>query len=171
MRLRAALLLVCGLMAALSAGYGRWSEASGMNRLVESPYNSIRVFDGVDWAQSGRAVRLMATDPGYSQSGMTSSRRKTCIPRRGIALALEAVVRTNGYQVRSVRPYNVGGAGQAGVETVQGAQNFKRLVGHRHVRSHKRGLIGAQLSIGAAGRAVPCPPSFGPIVSAPARWR
>jgi len=69
-RLRAALLLVCGLMAALSAGYGRWSEASGMNRLVESPYNSIRVFDGVDWAQSGRAVRLMATDPGYSQSGM-----------------------------------------------------------------------------------------------------
>ena len=30
---------------------------------------------------------------------MTSSRRKTCIPRRGIARALEAIVRTNGYQV------------------------------------------------------------------------
>lgn len=69
-RLRPALLAVCGLMAALSAGYGRWSAAAGVSRLVESPYNSIRVFDGVDWGRNGRAVRLMATDPGYSQSGM-----------------------------------------------------------------------------------------------------
>ena len=41
-----------------------------MSHLVESPYNSIRIFEGVDWAQNGRPVRLMATDPGYSQSGM-----------------------------------------------------------------------------------------------------
>ena len=39
-------------------------------RLVESPYNSIRIMEGVDRARDGRAVRLMATDPGYSQSGM-----------------------------------------------------------------------------------------------------
>ena len=39
-------------------------------RLVESPYNSIRIYEGADWGEGGRAVRLMATDPGYSQSGM-----------------------------------------------------------------------------------------------------
>ena len=72
-RLRLTLLAVCGLMAALSVGYDRWSAAAGLNRLVESPYNSIRVFDGVDWARNGRAVRLMATDPGYSQSGMRAA--------------------------------------------------------------------------------------------------
>lgn len=69
-RLRMTLLVVCGLMTALSDGYGRWSVAEGVNRLVESPYNSIRVFDAVDHARDDRAVRLMATDPGYSQSGM-----------------------------------------------------------------------------------------------------
>ena len=42
------------------AGEGGW-------RLVESPYNSIRIMDGRD---GERPVRLMATDPGFSQSGM-----------------------------------------------------------------------------------------------------
>ena len=69
-RLRAVLLAVCGLMAVVAASYGRWQDGRAMSHLVESPYNSIRIFEGVDWAQNGRPVRLMATDPGYSQSGM-----------------------------------------------------------------------------------------------------
>ena len=70
LRLRAALLALCGLMAVLAATYGRWHDGRAISHLIESPYNSIRVYEGVDWAQNGRAVRLMATDPGYSQSGM-----------------------------------------------------------------------------------------------------
>ncbi len=70
LRLRAALLALCGLMAVLAATYGRWHDGRALSHLIESPYNSIRVYEGVDWAQNGRAVRLMATDPGYSQSGM-----------------------------------------------------------------------------------------------------
>ncbi len=69
-RLRAVLLVVCGLMCVSTTSYGNWQSGRAMSHLVESPYNSIRVFEGVDWAQNGRAVRLMATDPGYSQSGM-----------------------------------------------------------------------------------------------------
>jgi len=70
LRLRAALLALCGLMAVLAGRSGDWQDGLAMCHLIESPYNSIRVFEGVDWAQNGRAVRLMATDPGYSQSGM-----------------------------------------------------------------------------------------------------
>ena len=69
-RLRVTLLVASGLMAVLSGRYGVWQDSRSTVHLVESPYNSIRVFEGVDWAQGGRAVRLMATDPGYSQSGM-----------------------------------------------------------------------------------------------------
>ncbi|WP_374280419.1 fused MFS/spermidine synthase [Desulfovibrio sp.] len=68
--LRAALLGLCVFMAVLAAQYGRWQDGRALSHLVESPYNSIRVYEGVDWAQNGRAVRLIATDPGYSQSGM-----------------------------------------------------------------------------------------------------
>ena len=68
--LRAAMLALCVLMAVLAVNYGRWQDGRALSHLVESPYNSIRVYEGVDWAQNGRAVRLMATDPGYSQSGM-----------------------------------------------------------------------------------------------------
>ncbi len=50
--------------------YGRWLAEKSGTRLVKSPYNSIRVMDGADRARDGRAVRLMVTDPGYSQSGM-----------------------------------------------------------------------------------------------------
>ena len=42
----------------------------GPDFLLESPYNSIRVFDACDYGQGGRPVRLLATDPGYCQSGM-----------------------------------------------------------------------------------------------------
>lgn len=38
--------------------------------LIESPYNSIRVMDGVDYSRNRAPVKLIATDPGYTQSGM-----------------------------------------------------------------------------------------------------
>lgn len=68
--LRLLLLALCVLLAWQDSLYGQWLAEKGGIRLVESPYNSIRVMEGVDHARDGRAVRLMATDPGYSQSGM-----------------------------------------------------------------------------------------------------
>ena len=69
-KVRAALLALCLIGAVMNGMYGSWQEGRGGVRLVESPYNSIRVYEGMDWGEGGRAVRLMATDPGYSQSGM-----------------------------------------------------------------------------------------------------
>lgn len=46
----------------------------GSRALLESPYNSIRIMEGRDWLRGGSDVRLMATDPGYSQSGMLVQR-------------------------------------------------------------------------------------------------
>lgn len=40
------------------------------NRIVESPYNVIRIMEGNDYRHGGQPVRLMATDPGYTQSGV-----------------------------------------------------------------------------------------------------
>lgn len=60
--------LLCGGMAVLQGNTGQGEP--GPDFLLESPYNSIRVFDAIDAAQGGRPVRLMATDPGYCQSGM-----------------------------------------------------------------------------------------------------
>lgn len=66
-----ALLLAASCLMAVGADrYGQWQERKGTSHLVESPYNSIRVFEGIDHGEGGRRVRLMATDPGYSQSGM-----------------------------------------------------------------------------------------------------
>lgn len=42
--------------------------------LIESPYNSIRVMKAQDATIGGEEVVLMATDPGYSQSGAIVSR-------------------------------------------------------------------------------------------------
>ena len=67
---RLLLLILCILLAWQDGLYGQWLAEKGGVRLVESPYNSIRIMEGVDRARDGRAVRLMATDPGYSQSGM-----------------------------------------------------------------------------------------------------
>ena len=67
---RLLLLALCALLAWQDSLYGQWLAEKSGTRLAESPYNSIRVMDGVDRARDGRAVRLMATDPGYSQSGM-----------------------------------------------------------------------------------------------------
>lgn len=59
-------LLLLLLLAALAC----WSSGRAQQapwRLVESPYNSIRIMDGSD---GHRPVRLVATDPGFHQSGM-----------------------------------------------------------------------------------------------------
>lgn len=59
-------LLLLLVLLALAVWDGGRAE-DGDWRLVESPYNSIRIMEGTD---GGRPVRLMATDPGFSQSGM-----------------------------------------------------------------------------------------------------
>jgi spermidine synthase len=69
-RLQFGLLLLGLAMLVLSSQQGRWSKSQGDCHMIESPYNSIRIFEGVDPGMGGRRVRLMATDPGYSQSGM-----------------------------------------------------------------------------------------------------
>ena len=65
---RAALLL--GLPAAMwgTGSYDAWLANRGTPPPMETPYNSIRIMDAR--AHTGRPVRLMATDPGYMQSGM-----------------------------------------------------------------------------------------------------
>ncbi|MBD5558301.1 MAG: fused MFS/spermidine synthase [Desulfovibrio sp.] len=67
---RVLLLLLCLFLAWQDTLYDQWLAEKNGTRLVESPYNSIRIMEGVDYARGGKAVRLMATDPGYSQSGM-----------------------------------------------------------------------------------------------------
>ena len=67
---RVLLLLLCAVLAWQDTLYAEWLAEKNGTRLVESPYNSIRIMEGVDYARGGKAVRLMATDPGYSQSGM-----------------------------------------------------------------------------------------------------
>ena len=63
--------LLCLTLAALDAGFTVWQEGHSGAHLVESPYNSIRIQDGLDMGEgSPRPVRLMATNPGYQQSGM-----------------------------------------------------------------------------------------------------
>lgn len=52
-----------------SASASRLAENGGV-RYLESPYNTIRLMEGIDNARAGQRVRLMATDPGYTQSGM-----------------------------------------------------------------------------------------------------
>lgn len=68
--LRILLLFISIMLAAQDTLYGQWLADKGANRLVESPYNTIRITEGKDRAEGNRPVRLMATDPGYSQSGM-----------------------------------------------------------------------------------------------------
>jgi len=64
-------------------------------------------------------------------------------------------IKMHGEQFAPVRSEEVGGAGQAGVKTVQGAQNFQGLFRNGQSRSHQRGLIGAELALVAAGGGVP----------------
>lgn len=67
--LRLILLVIAVFLAWQDLAYARWLVSKGGTRLVESPYNSIRIIEGTDNAR-GEKVRLMATDPGYTQSGM-----------------------------------------------------------------------------------------------------
>lgn len=68
--LRLLLLTLCALLAWRNTLYRQWLASNGEALTLESPYNSIRIAEGLDPAEGGRRVRLMATDPGYSQSGM-----------------------------------------------------------------------------------------------------
>ncbi|MDR1855856.1 MAG: fused MFS/spermidine synthase [Desulfovibrio sp.] len=61
-------LLAFGLFAAIASdSYGKWRTEHGYV-LRETPYNTIRVFEGV--TPENRRVRLVRTDPGKIQSGM-----------------------------------------------------------------------------------------------------
>ena len=61
--------LLCGLGASFgSASYDSWQAKQGMLPTLETPYNTIRLFEGI--AEGQRRVRLIQTDPGKIQSGM-----------------------------------------------------------------------------------------------------
>ena len=63
--------LLCLVLAGLDAALTVHHNKHGGVRLVESPYNSIRILDALDLSEAKpRPVRLMATNPGYQQSGM-----------------------------------------------------------------------------------------------------
>lgn len=66
--LRLALLLGFPIAAWGNASYNTWLVAQGTPPPVETPYNSIRVMEAR--THDNRLVRVMATDPGYMQSGM-----------------------------------------------------------------------------------------------------
>jgi spermidine synthase len=61
--------LLGGISAAFcSASYHSWQAKQGLPTVRETPYNTIRIFEGI--AEGGRRVRLIQTDPGKIQSGM-----------------------------------------------------------------------------------------------------
>jgi spermidine synthase len=61
--------LLCGIGAAFgSASYDSWQAKQNILPTLETPYNTIRVFEGI--AEGRRRVRLLQTDPGKIQSGM-----------------------------------------------------------------------------------------------------
>lgn len=67
---RAALLAIFMFLAWQDHSYAQWLVEKGGPMLIETPYNSIRVMDGRDSRRGGAQVKLLATDPGYTQSGM-----------------------------------------------------------------------------------------------------
>lgn len=67
---RVALLLIFIWLAWQDNLYAKWLVNKGGVRLIESPYNSLRIIDGKDTRYENTSVRLLATDPGYTQSGM-----------------------------------------------------------------------------------------------------
>jgi spermidine synthase len=63
------IVLLCGLLAAFgNASYDAWQARQGRLPTLETPYNTIRVFEGL--VEGQRRVRLVQTDPGKIQSGM-----------------------------------------------------------------------------------------------------
>lgn len=67
---RLALLGLFLFLAWQDLAYAQWLERKGGVALRESPYNSIRITTAVDPTRDNAPVHLMATDPGYTQSGM-----------------------------------------------------------------------------------------------------
>ncbi|MDE5833795.1 MAG: fused MFS/spermidine synthase [Desulfovibrio sp.] len=68
--LRLVLLAVFVFLAWQDMAYSQWRKEKYGEEIIESPYNVIRLMNGRDSSRGGAAIRLMATDPGYSQSGM-----------------------------------------------------------------------------------------------------
>ncbi len=68
--LRAAMLLVFIFLAWQDVLHAKLLVSRGGTRLIESPYNSLRVMEAKDTSRGNAPVRLLATDPGYTQSGM-----------------------------------------------------------------------------------------------------
>ncbi len=68
--LRLAVVFLFAFLAWQDKSYAYWQGQNGGQKLVETPYNSIRIMEGKDYRRNGEAVRLIATDPGYTQSGM-----------------------------------------------------------------------------------------------------
>jgi len=66
--LRIALLLGFPVTAWINMANTDWLATQGMPAPIESPYNSIRIMEARTY--NNRMVRVMATDPGYAQSGM-----------------------------------------------------------------------------------------------------
>jgi spermidine synthase len=63
------LALLCGLVAVVgSASYEAWRTGQGGLPTLETPYNTIRLREGM--TEDQRRVRLLQTDPGKIQSGM-----------------------------------------------------------------------------------------------------
>lgn len=70
--LRILLLAIFVFLAWQDSSYAQWQAQKGRTKYIESAYNTIRINEGIDYSRGQRRpVRLMATDPGYSQSGMT----------------------------------------------------------------------------------------------------
>lgn len=67
---RLGLLAVFVFLAWQDHSYADWLVKQGGPMLIETPYNSITILEGRDPARNGARIRLIRTDPGYSQSGM-----------------------------------------------------------------------------------------------------
>ena len=62
-------ILIFGILGVYNI-YQSGNSANLGKRYIESPYNIIRIIEGTDYRHGGKPVRLMATDPGYTQSGI-----------------------------------------------------------------------------------------------------
>lgn len=67
---KTALLALFAFLAWQDSVYASWQVKNGGPMIIETPYNSIKISEGVDYARNGAPVRFISTDPGYSQSGM-----------------------------------------------------------------------------------------------------
>lgn len=67
---RFALIIFFAFLAWQDHTYAKWLSDKGGQMIIETPYNTIRLSEGVDQRYEKGRVRLLATDPGYTQSGM-----------------------------------------------------------------------------------------------------